>query len=94
MKIGQMIKEQEDLVESLEIIFPSSVTHLGIQAYPGYTFKINNSAWAISVGRTGIYELDLQGIGKIQSLTLGIFNPPGALEGNINQVIIDYVMEE
>ena len=41
------------------------VTHLGIQATPGTLFYLNNSKNPISVGTTGIYELDLEGLGQI-----------------------------
>lgn len=90
------IKQEKfsDTSNSKTIIFDLPVTHLGIQAYPGYTFIINNSPWTISVGRTGIYELNLLGVGKIKQLELSKFAPPEALEGKVTEIIIDYVMEE
>lgn len=40
------------------------VTKLGIQGQPNYTsFKINGSNDSIVIGRYGIYELDLTGLG-------------------------------
>lgn len=45
------------------------VTQLGIQGYPGLEFVLNLSG-AISIGATGIYELDLEGIGSITSLRI------------------------
>ena len=60
----------------------ASVIKLGIQAPVNTTFYINGSN-AIHVGDFGIYELDLSGIGKINSL---IF------DDNTN-VIIDIVYE-
>lgn len=44
------------------------VVQLGIQATPGTKFYINNSTTPIMVGATGIYELDLEGLGSIASI--------------------------
>lgn len=44
------------------------VTHLGIQASPGTQFYLNNSPHPIYVGATGIYELDLSGVGQIVAI--------------------------
>ena len=41
------------------------ITQLGIQTLPGTKFYLNDSANAIIVGNTGIYELDLEGISTI-----------------------------
>ena len=44
-------------------------TQLGIQALPGTRFYLNdNIEGSVIVGSTGIYELDLEGISKINSL--------------------------
>ena len=44
------------------------VSHLGIQGEPGVIFYLNGSNSPIVIGNTGIYELDLEGIGRITSL--------------------------
>ena len=44
------------------------VSHLGIQGEAGIIFYLNNSADPISIGSTGIYELDLENIGYISAL--------------------------
>ena len=45
------------------------VTQLGIQALPGTRFILNdNIEGPVIIGSTGIYELDLEGISKINSL--------------------------
>lgn len=44
------------------------VSHLGIQAPPGTRFFLNHSVFPIMVGDTGIYELNLEGIGRITSI--------------------------
>ena len=42
-------------------------TKLGIQALPGTRFSLNDGP-EIIIGSTGIYELDLEGISKINNL--------------------------
>lgn len=44
------------------------VSQLGIQAPPGLRFYLNNSAYPIMVGETGIYELDLENVGRITAI--------------------------
>ena len=46
------------------------ISHLGIQGEPGVQFCINGSEdkYAIMIGNTGIYEIDLDGVGYISSL--------------------------
>ena len=44
------------------------VTKLGIQAPVGIRFYLNSSSNPIMVGETGIYELNLEGIGRINSI--------------------------
>ena len=46
----------------------SGISHLGIQAIPGTKFYLNNSAFPITIGFTGIYELELGGLGHIFSI--------------------------
>ena len=45
-----------------------SISKLGIQGPVGLKFYLNNSAFPITIGKTGIYELDLEGIGRINSI--------------------------
>lgn len=45
------------------------ISQLGIQALPGTKFYLNNSATPIIIGFTGIYELDLEGISEITSIS-------------------------
>lgn len=44
------------------------VSHLGIQAEPGTVFYLNFGGSPIYIGETGIYELDLEGIGRIYGI--------------------------
>ena len=41
---------------------------LGVQTLPGVMFYLNGSEDPVIVGSTGIYELDLEGISKINNL--------------------------
>jgi hypothetical protein len=71
------------------------VSHLGIQGPSGLKFYLNNSMHPISIGETGIYELNLENIGRITSIRFdkdslyGLYN-----SGNqIDRLIIDIVYE-
>lgn len=44
------------------------ITHLGIQGAPGTKFYLNNGPHPITIGFTGIYELNLEGLGHIYSI--------------------------
>lgn len=45
-----------------------AISQLGVQAPPGTKFYLNNSLYNITVGATGIFELDLEGYGRITSI--------------------------
>lgn len=44
------------------------VSHLGIQGPVGMRFYLNFSSCPIMIGQTGIYELDLEDIGRISAI--------------------------
>ena len=44
------------------------ISKLGIQAPIGMRFYLNNGQYPITIGKTGIYELDLEAIGRIHSI--------------------------
>ena len=69
------------------------VTHLGIQAPSGTQFYLNNSSYSIRVGSTGIYELDLTGIGSITSIRFSK-DSLNAIETWTDGLIIDVLYEE
>lgn len=48
----------------------SPITQLGIQSDPDLKFYVNNSTDPIYIGATGIYEIDLQGLGSISSIRI------------------------
>ena len=70
------------------------ITQLGIQTLPGTRFYLNkNIEGPIIIGSTGIYELDLEGISKINSL---YFDPTSLklIADNPNAfLIIDVIYE-
>lgn len=47
----------------------SSIVQLGIQTIPGVKFYINDGVEPVFIGSTGIYELDLNGLTDITSLS-------------------------
>lgn len=70
------------------------VSQLGIQARPETKFYLNNSPHPIIVGKTGIFELDLEGRGVITSIrfdqsSLADYNAPN----NTDRLLIDVVYE-
>lgn len=44
------------------------VSQFGIQGPVGLRFYLNNSIHPIMIGETGIYELDLEGIGRLTAI--------------------------
>lgn len=75
------------------------VSHLGIQGSPGVLFCLNGSTNddAISIGTTGVYEIDLTGVGYISNLrfiedTL-IENYPNDVLTSQRRLIVDVVYE-
>lgn len=44
------------------------VLQIGIQAMPGTQFYLNKSNYPITIGSTGIYELNLEGISSLFSI--------------------------
>lgn len=69
-----------------------NVSHLGIQAPPGVEFYLNSSTATITVGSTGIYELDLGNLGTIRSIRF----PKSSLNNDdvkVYGIIVDVVYE-
>lgn len=77
----------------------SPITQLGIQTNPDFKFYINDSSNSIIVGGTGIYELDLEGIGQIYNLRFDADSLNEIIVNNQNNVdnqyglIVDIVYE-
>ena len=71
------------------------ISKLGIQAPEGMRFYLNNGQYPITIGQTGIYELDLENIGRINSIRfneadLQLFFPKDNVK---NRLLIDIVYE-
>lgn len=45
-----------------------AISSLGIQGIPGTKFYLNGASFPITIGKTGIYELDLGEHGRIHSI--------------------------
>ncbi len=67
------------------------VTQLGIQGTPGIKFYINNSITPIMMGDTGIYEVDLQGLGSINSIRFD--RNSLAIMDDYNPLMVDIIYE-
>lgn len=71
------------------------VSQLGIQAPPGLRFYLNDSTHPIMVGETGIYELDLENVGRITTIRFDksdletFYNP----DYQADKLLIDIVYE-
>lgn len=72
-----------------------SISKLGVQAPNGFKFYLNNSNYPITVGKTGIYELDLENIGRIHAFRVDEADIETYFpEGNkVNRLLIDIVYE-
>lgn len=71
------------------------ISKIGIQGPIGLKFYLNNGAYPITIGKTGIYELDLENIGRINSIRfdkndITNFFPNDNL---VNRLLIDIVYE-
>lgn len=71
----------------------SGISHIGIQAIPGTKFYLNDSIYPITVGFTGIYELELAGLSRIYSIRFDK-NSLAEYENNENNCILIDIMYE
>ena len=68
------------------------IVQLGVQALPGTMLAINNSETPLSIGATGIYELNIDGLATITSLCFfraSLTNLP-----NDASIIVDFAYDE
>ena len=71
------------------------IIQLGVQGLPGTELYLNNSRDSVVIGSTGIYELDLQGLAEITSLsfdndTLNLIDE----EQGQNFLLVDIIYEQ
>lgn len=72
----------------------AGIVQLGIQTLPGVQFTINTSPNPITVGSTGIYELNVDGLTTISSLNIAK-QSLDMIDNNENAyLIVDYVYEK
>ena len=67
---------------------------LGIQALPGTKFYLNNAVNPIIVGYTGIYELDLNGLSEITSISFDGKSLQAIGNNNNAYLIVDLIYED
>ena len=70
------------------------ILQLGIQALPGTKFYLNGSNNPIIIGNTGIYELDLQGLTEINSLSFDASSISLISSNNNAYLIVDMIYDE
>ena len=73
----------------------SSVSKMGIQGPVGLKFHLNRGDFPITIGKTGIYEIDLEGIGRINSIQfdpadISTFFPN---DNQTNRLLIDIIYD-
>lgn len=72
-----------------------NVSHLGIQGEPGVVFYLNSGHNPIQLGNTGIYEIDLEGLGYITKLYFDMETLhrlyPETNENDKHLLIVDFV---
>ena len=70
------------------------ITQLGIQTLPGTKFYLNDSANAIIVGNTGIYELDLNGLSEITAISFDRASINAIATNQNGYLIVDILYED
>ena len=71
-----------------------AITHLGIQGVPGTKFYLNGASYPITIGFTGIYELEFNGVGRIHSIKFDKNSLDTLYEEDTeNRLLIDVVYE-
>lgn len=70
-----------------------SISHLGIQAPEGMRFYLNGSVYPITVGKTGIYELDLEGVGRINKIRFNAEDITKYFAEAKNRLLVDIIYE-
>lgn len=90
-----LIATKEQFINGIVFDNPSCypILQLGIQALPGTQFYMNYSVDPVTIGFTGIYELDLQDKAEIVKLTFDKASM-NAIENNANGYLIIDVLYE
>ena len=69
------------------------IIQLGIQSLPGVKFYLNNSSSPIILGYTGIYDLELNGITEITSLSFDAESMNLINASPESYLIVDFIYE-
>lgn len=67
------------------------IVKLGVQTLPGTQMYINGSANPVVVGQTGIYELDVDGLSYITTLSFSATSLSNINANETAYLIIDYI---
>lgn len=71
-----------------------AISQMGIQARPGTIMYLNNSIYPITIGETGIYEIDLADYGQIYDIRFAAASLlPYSEAGGTDRLLIDIVYE-
>lgn len=85
---------RQELMEGTVFTKYTPITQLGIQALPGTRFCLNgNFEGPVIMGSTGIYELDLANISKINSLQFDAKSLKLIEENSNAYLIVDVIYE-
>lgn len=72
----------------------AGIVQLGIQTLPGVQFTINTAPTPVTVGSTGIYELNVDGLTTISSLTFTKASLDLIDNNESAYIIVDYIYEK
>ncbi len=67
------------------------VSQLGIQGPPGMRFYLNRGSDPITIGKTGIYELDLENIGRIFAIRFNEQDLEELVQATDSRLLVDIV---
>lgn len=71
-----------------------AISSLGIQGVPGTKFYLNGASFPITIGKTGIYELDLGAHGRIHTIRFDKDSIDNYYTSdNTNRLLIDVLYE-
>lgn len=84
---------KEELVYQNIFTGHSSITQLGIQGQPNTTLFLNGQDFPIVLGETGIYEIDLQNYGYINSIRFTDESLSRYVSKGDDRLLIDIIYE-
>ena len=96
IKVKQYTKNNILEEETKKITFPRKVKQIGVQSsLSGLQFKFNNDLGWISIGLTGIYELENEELIEIKSIQFKYDDDSSKkIFDNADLILIDIIYEE